>query len=127
MNTISEQDLLVAEFLKSINIDYSVKWIGIAGNNSNFKDSDQWLITFKKTGKFSESFDFYTGSGHRIINSGLFLSPANKKYNDSLKAVTGLHSAIMKASTKAFHKLRTPTIMRIITGLLSYDLSDPKY
>lgn len=98
MRTIPEQDLQVAEFLKSINVDYSVKWVGIAGNNSNFKDSDQWQITFKKAGKFSECFDFYTGSGHRINNTGLSLSPANKKYLNSMKAVTGLTYAIIKES-----------------------------
>jgi len=98
MKTIPEQDLLVAEFLKSINVDYSVKWLGVAGNNSNFKDSDQWQITFKKAGKFSESFDFYTGSGHRINNSGVSLSPANKKYIDSVKAVTGLSNALVRES-----------------------------
>lgn len=98
MKTIPEQDLLVAEFLKSINVGYSVKWVGVTGNNANFSNSDQWQITFKKAGKFSESFDYYTGSGHRIFNSGLSLSPKNKSFTESVKAATGLPYAVVKES-----------------------------
>jgi hypothetical protein len=100
MKNIPEQDLQVAEFLKSINVDYSVKWIGIAGNNSNFKDSDQWQITFKKAGKFSESFDFYTGSNHRVLTNpdGRSLSFSNKKFTKSLNSVTGLSFSIVTES-----------------------------
>jgi hypothetical protein len=96
MRTIPEQDLQVAEFLKSINVDYSVKWVGIAGNNSNFKDSDQWQITFKKAGKFSESFDFYTGSGHRYIKKSV--GSVTKHYIESVKAVTGLDKVLIVES-----------------------------
>jgi hypothetical protein len=100
MRTIPEQDLQVAEFLKSINVNYSVKWVGIAGEKTSFSGSDQWQITFKKAGKFSESFDFYTGSGHRINNIGLSLSPANKRYIESVKAVTGLLLGIERDSKR---------------------------
>jgi hypothetical protein len=115
MRTIPKQDLLVAEFLKSINVDYSVKWVGTTGNNSNFKDSDQWRITFKKAGKFSESFDFYTGSGHRYIKKSV--GSVNKKYTESLKAITGLDKVLIVDSYTDSYAV-TPTQASVLYCLL---------
>lgn len=66
----------VIELLKTENISYSV---AAAGENIT-RDGwqcDGWKFTFAKAGK-SESFDYYTGLGHRKANKVALLRPEAK-------------------------------------------------
>ncbi len=101
MKTIPEQDKQVAEFLKSISVDYSVSWCGVNRKESSFPDADKWRVTFKKAGKYSKEFEFNTGSGNRYTKkSSLSIS---KSYLEKVKEITGLNSALIADSktTKA--------------------------
>jgi len=75
MFKLNEQQIKLAEYLKLINVNYSVRY---ASNNEHDNEwpSDLWRASFGK-----KSFNFNTGLGHRVTVSGRVQS-AGKKYFD---------------------------------------------
>lgn len=76
---MSEQEKAVADYLQEIGVKYQAFPAG-KGLNRNGWECDGWLILFTSKNYKNESFEFYTGVGHRVVTD------YNKMvYNQSLK------------------------------------------
>lgn len=74
--SINQQDKDVAAYLKSISVKYEVRSIGVGIMKENDWECDAWHITFIRPQKTInkkmqagavETFEFFTGIGHRTV------------------------------------------------------------
>lgn len=60
---LSGTETAVADYLRNAGVVYEAFFTGPTKRDN--WDCDSWKVTFSVSGKASESFDFYTGTGHR--------------------------------------------------------------
>lgn len=80
MNKLNDQDIAVAEYLKSIGIPYNAFYTGF--KNDEEWQADSFTVTFQ-----DEKFDYHTGIGHRIKLKGYKLTTKDQTYCKQLKEI----------------------------------------
>ena len=67
MQNFSETEIKVNAILDDFGIEYSAQYIGETVKDNDWK-CDEWRCTFRNASGKSESFEYFTGLGHRVVN-----------------------------------------------------------
>ena len=103
---LNEIDLAVAEYLKDQKIEFKPVFVGTKTDKD--WQRDQFSVTIKPAGKYSESFEFNVGIGHRLnlIGTNYKLTQSQidsaKKLKSLLNLEGVLHCTIFKLSNDSY-------------------------
>lgn len=113
MNKLNEQDIAVAEYLKSISIPFNALNAGVK-NDDNWQ-ADSFLVSIQ-----NERFDYHMGIGHRLKLKNGRLTLADQKYVKQLKEIVyDNHSRSVVNDLKNGYASVKPTSASVLYCLLS--------
>lgn len=65
---LNEQETKVAEYLAAEGFTVSVKYIG-ADTEADSWERDEWRVRITNSANITETFEYYTGTGHRVMTA----------------------------------------------------------